>query len=118
MRFRTGLGTCAAALALAAAPTAHAADFLAGAAKQVTSPPLAGTPAGNAADASFAPLFSTVCAGFPNRGRFALQEPFVHQHGNVLGGNREPLALEPALGREVGGGGQKHRLTVETVFFQ
>ena len=82
MRFRTGLGTCAAALAFAAAPTAHAADFLAGAAKQVTSPPLAGTPAGNAADASFAPLFSTVCAGFPNRGRFALQEPFVDQNGN------------------------------------
>src|SRR5207245_4796382 len=71
-----GSGAVAVALATAA-PSAQATDFLAGAGKQTTSPPLAGTPAGNAADAKFAPEFATLCAAFPDRGRFALQEPFI-----------------------------------------
>jgi hypothetical protein len=64
------------------APPAGATGFLAGASKQVTSPPMQGTAEGNAADSQFAPLFSACGPLFPDRGRFALQEPFNDQNGN------------------------------------
>src|SRR5436305_10742675 len=75
-------GLAALLLALGAGP-AHAAGFTAGAGAIVTTPPAAGTPAGNAADAAFAPEFANCPAAlFPDRGRFALQEPFVDLNGN------------------------------------
>jgi hypothetical protein len=75
----TVLGCMAAALAYV--PAAHAADFMAGAGRQVTTPPEWGTPAADEANAKFAPAFAA-CAGFPDRGRFALQEPFRDLNGN------------------------------------
>src|SRR5260221_9934559 len=73
-------------LALASTPApAFAKDpvFTAGAARIVTTPPLAGTPAAAAADAKFAPEFANCPAQlFPDRGRFALQEPFSDTNGN------------------------------------
>ena len=67
---------------VAAARTRHA-DFLAGAAVVDTTPPLAGSAAGNAADAAFQPA-AALCpnALFPDRGRFALQEPFRDLNGD------------------------------------
>jgi len=51
--------------------------FLAGAARADSTPPLAGTPAGTAVDRQFAGGFATCpAASFPDRGVFALQEPF------------------------------------------
>ena len=66
-----------------AGATPARADFLAGAGRQITTPPLAGTPAGAAADAAFAPAFA-MCPQpvFPSAGRFALQEPFDDLDGN------------------------------------
>jgi len=73
-----------AAALVALAPAAASADFRAGAGMAITTPPAAGTPAGNAADAAFAPEFATLCPAqaFPDRGRFALQEPFKDLNGN------------------------------------
>lgn len=65
------------------APAHAAAGFRAGAAREITTPPLAGTPAAAAADAQFAPEFARCPAAlFPDRGRFALQEPFVDLNHN------------------------------------
>jgi hypothetical protein len=63
-----------AALLAGAAPTsAHAAGFLAGAAREATTPPLAGQP-----DGGFGPSAALCPAAlFPNRGLFALQEPYA-----------------------------------------
>ena len=81
---RLSLGGLIAAvvLAVSAAPAA-AAGYTAGAAVQITTPPKAGTPAGNAADAAYAPEFANCPAAlYPDRGRFALQEPFRDLNGN------------------------------------
>src|SRR3954453_23356390 len=76
-------GIAIAALLMATA-TAGAAGFSAGAGAIVTTPPKAGTPEGNAADEAFAPEFAGRCPAplFPDRGRFALQEPYVDVNGN------------------------------------
>ncbi|HEU4978440.1 MAG TPA: hypothetical protein VFT42_06060 [Solirubrobacteraceae bacterium] len=66
-----------------AAPAQAASGFRAGAAREITTPPAAGTAAGAAADAQFAPeLARCPPALFPDRGRFALQEPFVDLNHN------------------------------------
>jgi hypothetical protein len=75
------LAAAAALTALGAAP-AHAAGFLAGAAKRVTTPPAAGSPAGSDADAKYAPQFAACSTPATTEGRFALQEPFVDVNGN------------------------------------
>jgi hypothetical protein len=68
---------------LAAAAPVQAAGFRAGAAREITTPPPAGSAAGAAADAAFAPELARCPASlFPDRGRFALQEPFVDLNGN------------------------------------
>jgi hypothetical protein len=81
----TVLGVCL-VFALGAPAGARAAQrgFLAGAAVQDVTPPLAGTAAGAAADARFQPDAATLCpeALFPDRGRFALQEPFRDLNGD------------------------------------
>src|SRR5947209_8645162 len=70
---RRGVVVAAVAAVLAGAAPAHAAGFLAGAAKEVTTPPLAGQP-----DGGFGPS-SPLCpaAAFPNTGLFALQERYA-----------------------------------------
>ena len=91
---------CVAAVLALVAPSAGAAGFLAGAGVQETSPPAAGTAAGNAADAQFAAAFST-CPGapvFPDRGRFALQEPFNDQNGNHQWDPHVDLTTNPPSG--------------------
>jgi hypothetical protein len=66
-----------------AAAKAQAAGFLAGTGQADVTPPLAGTPAGKAADATFASQSSSCpSALFGNEGRFALQEPFNDQNSN------------------------------------
>jgi hypothetical protein len=67
----------------ARARAAHG-GFLAGAAVQDLTPPLAGTAAAAAADTRFQPNAATLCpaALFPDRGRFALQEPFKDLNGD------------------------------------
>jgi|SRR5579884_236847 len=85
-RLLCGLAAAVAALLVGAAGAeAHAARyrFLAGAGIADTTPPLAGTPAGSAADAKFAPRFADCpAAAFPSTGRFALQEPFDDLNGS------------------------------------
>jgi hypothetical protein len=88
-RRRLPCGLAAAALALLAlAPSAAAHrryHFLAGAGIADTTPPLAGTAAGSAADARFAPGFARCLAAlYPSSGRFALQEPFDDLNGTGL----------------------------------
>ncbi len=57
--------------------------FYAGAGEADITPPLAGTPAGNAADSQFASAFAACSStAFPSRGRFALQEPFEDLNGD------------------------------------
>ena len=57
--------------------------FYAGAARIDITPPLAGTPAAQQADAQFAPgLAACPSTAFPASGRFALQEPFVDLNGD------------------------------------
>jgi hypothetical protein len=74
------LGLIGAGSALGAIPAYH---FYAGAARVDTTPPLAGTPAAQQADAQFAPGFSACAsATFPTLGRFALQEPFRDLNGD------------------------------------
>jgi hypothetical protein len=76
------LAASAATLLIAAAPASAAKlHFLAGAGEADTTPPLAGTAAGDAADAAFAKLFSTCSTAFSSPGRFALQEPFQDLNG-------------------------------------
>jgi hypothetical protein len=59
--------------------------FLAGAGRAETTPPLAGTAAGAAADKRFAALLADCPhAAFPTQGRFALQEPFNDLNGTGL----------------------------------
>jgi hypothetical protein len=74
----------AAGAALALLPAAAQADgYRAGAGMAITTPPLAGTVAGREADAQFAPEFANCPAqAFPDRGTFALQEPFKDLNGN------------------------------------
>jgi len=72
-----------AALALPASAAAHRYRFFAGAGRADTTPPLAGTAAGQQADAQFAPeLAACPAASFPSAGRFALQEPFDDLNGD------------------------------------
>jgi hypothetical protein len=60
-------------------------EFFAGAGSADTTPPLAGTAAGRAADAKFAPQFTSCPASlYPDSGRFALQEPFDDVNGTGL----------------------------------
>src|SRR4051795_9053240 len=100
---RVPLAGLLAALVLgAAAAPAGAAGYTAGAGEAVTTPPRAGTPAGNAADAEFAPEIAQLCPAqlFPDRGRFALQEPFLDRNGNgqwddVSLDSPDPTAAEP-----------------------
>jgi hypothetical protein len=57
--------------------------FYAGAGQADITPPLAGTPAGNAANRRFAPGFAGCPSdAFPSQGRFALQEPFDDLNGD------------------------------------
>ena len=84
-----GLAAIAAAAAICAAPASPAAAstrgyrFYAGAGRADITPPLAGTTAGDAADAQFAPaLANCPTAAFPAEGRFALQEPFDDLNGD------------------------------------
>ena len=80
--FRVCLACALVAGALSPA-SAHGAGFRAGAARAITTPPKAGTPSAAAADAAFAPELSRCPAAlFPDRGRFALQEPFLDLNGN------------------------------------
>lgn len=74
----------ATALWMSAAPvSAHGYRFYAGAGEAATTPPLAGTAAGAAADRRFAGSFASCpSATFPARGRFALQEPFGDLNGD------------------------------------
>jgi hypothetical protein len=82
MRWARALGVGAVILSAALTPVAAKATggrspsyrFLAGAGIADTTPPAAGTPAGRAADARFAPLFAH--CPFSTEGRFALQEPY------------------------------------------
>ena len=69
---------------LGGAPAAaHGYRFLAGAGRADTTPPLAGTAAGRAVDAQFAPgLARCPAAAFGSTGRFALQEPFSDLNGD------------------------------------
>jgi hypothetical protein len=64
----------------AAPPAALGAGFLAGAGVQDMTPPLAGTPAGTAANGHS--FDNCPSAAFPDLGRFALQEPFNDQNHN------------------------------------
>src|SRR4051794_15209625 len=74
------LGLILLVMAWAAGP-AQAAGFQAGAARATTTPPAAGTPAGAAADHQFAGDWATCpSAAFPDRGDWALQEPFKDQN--------------------------------------
>ena len=70
-------------VAVSAAPAA-AAGFSAGAGMIDTTPPRANAADAAAVDAQFAPEIAQRCpaALFPDRGRFALQEPFVDVNGN------------------------------------
>jgi hypothetical protein len=62
---------------------AHAAGFQAGAAREITTPPAAGTPAATAADQQFAGGWATCpSATFPDRGSWGLQEPFTDTNAN------------------------------------
>jgi hypothetical protein len=101
---RARLAAAAGVLAFALyAASAQAAGFTAGAAKIVTTPPAAGTAAGNAADAQFAPEIAQRCpaALFPDRGRFALQEPFADLNHDgqwddaPIDGSGSPTRVEP-----------------------
>jgi hypothetical protein len=79
--------TVAVALAVIGAGNAWASGpvyhFYAGASRADTTPPLAGTPEAQQANDQFARGFSACpSAGFPARGRFALQEPFQDQNGD------------------------------------
>src|SRR5947209_12056396 len=82
-RLPLGLPALAATLLLATSPAAASSrlHFLAGAGQADTTPPLAGTPAGQAANASFAKQFATCSKAFSSPGRFALQEPFQDLNG-------------------------------------
>ena len=73
--------------AIAAAP-AHAAPFLAGTGKQITTPPAT-------ADVKW----PAACAAFPDHGRFALQEPFTDSNGNGQWDPGEPWCDANANGR-------------------
>lgn len=80
---RIGVLALALAATFAAPAGAQAAGFSAGAGRVVTTPPRAGTPEAAAADAAFAPEFANCPADlFPDRGRFALQEPFQDVNAN------------------------------------
>lgn len=83
-----GLGVTAVSAVSVQARMEHAGvayRFLAGAGRADTTPPLAGTAAGNAADQEFAPGFADCSATtFPSAGRFALQEPFDDLNGDGL----------------------------------
>ena len=83
---------------VAAPAPAGAAGFRAGAGQIVTTPPKAGTPAGDAADAAFAPEIAQRCpaALFPDRGRFALQEPFRDLNGNGQWDDVQPDSPDPS----------------------
>ncbi len=83
---RGALAVVVLALALAAPSAATAASYRAGAAVQVTTPPVWSTQfaAARTANATFAPEFAQRCPEslFPAHGRFALQEPFNDGNGN------------------------------------
>jgi hypothetical protein len=87
-------------LLLALAPSASAAGFEAGAGRQLITPPTWPSPAADAANAKFAPAFATVCAAFPDHGRFALQEPFIdNKPANGQWDPGEPFCDANANGR-------------------
>jgi hypothetical protein len=70
-------------LAAPAAAASTQTHFWAGAARLDITPPLAGSPAAQTADARFAAGFAACPpAAFPARGRFALQEPFDDLNGD------------------------------------
>jgi hypothetical protein len=70
-------------LGAAAPASATAYHFRAGAGRVDTTPPLAGTVAGDQANRQFAPGFAACsAAAFPTQGRFALQEPFNDLNGD------------------------------------
>jgi hypothetical protein len=81
-----GAGVLAAAVMVWAAicsPSARADGFMAGAGQADTTPPLAGTPAGRAADTQFGSAYANCpAASFPTQGHFALQEPFNDLNSN------------------------------------
>ena len=80
---RAGAAVLAIAVLAAAPAAARGYRFLAGAGRADTTPPLAGTPAGSAADARFAQELGTCpAAAFTSAGRFALQEPFTDLNGD------------------------------------
>src|SRR5436305_13679858 len=83
MRVRTTLVLLALSLIWAGSAAARGYRFYAGAGRADITPPLAGTAAGDAANARFGPL-SAACpsAAFPSSGRFALQEPFNDLNGD------------------------------------
>ena len=56
---------------------------MAGTGQRITTPPAAGSPAGNAADATYATQFATCKATGMTEGRFALQEPFSDLNANL-----------------------------------
>ncbi len=87
------------AVLLVAAPPALAAGFQAGAGRETITPPAWPSPAADAADAKFAPLFATACAAFADHGRFALQEPFTDSDGNGQWDPGEPWCDANANGR-------------------
>lgn len=81
----TALACLAMLTGAAGSASAHTWRFYAGAGSADITPPAAGTPQGEAADAQFAPaLADCPTAAFPTQGRFALQEPF-----NDLNGDRQ-----------------------------
>jgi hypothetical protein len=84
MRVRLALPAAIALALVATAPaSAQRYRFFAGSGRSDTTPPAAGTAAGNAADAGFGPSTAGCQAvAFPSRGRFALQEPFDDLNGD------------------------------------
>src|SRR5437016_223759 len=99
------LSRCCSLLALAAlamlgaASNAAGAGFLAGVGEQVTTPPLAASAAGSAADTQFGPSRAGCPAsGFPSAGRFALQEPFNDINGNGQWDANTDLSGNPPSG--------------------
>ncbi|MBV9213579.1 MAG: hypothetical protein JOZ25_08025, partial [Actinobacteria bacterium] len=94
-----GACTLTAGASLAAAQTAAAAGFLAGAGVESTTPPAQGSSEGNQANSDFAGAFSTcLAATFPDAGRFALQEPFNDQNGNKQWDPNVDLTTSPPSG--------------------
>lgn len=100
-RSRLAAVALVAAGAVLAPASASGYQFFAGAARIDSTPPLAGSGPASRADAKFATEFSScAAAGYPARGRFALQEPFADLNGDGQwdGGfdlNHGPTGLKP-----------------------